>query len=91
VGRLCGEVLIRLCACVDSFLFWVSAIYVVMDGCYVLIHASLGPRSCCRMIFLAGFSCAQLTLMLHAELLACTLPRSEILPFFHTCGLLPIR
>jgi len=43
------------------------------------------------MIFLAGFSCAQLTLMLHAELLACTLPRSEILPFFHTCGLLPIR
>jgi len=34
------------------------------------------------MIFLAGFSCAQLTLMLHAELLACTLPLSEILPFF---------
>jgi len=33
------------------------------------------------MIFLAGFSPAQLTLMLHAELLACTLPRSKILPF----------
>jgi len=43
------------------------------------------------MIFLAGFSRAQLTLMLHAELLACTLPRSKILPFFHTCGLLRIR